>query len=92
MKTVKNFTTTLPSYILSWLDNMSKETNQHKNDIIEKALMLWKKEYAQRKISESYKNAMNDVEWAEFGNSGLEDWGETDKNENRDVIKNKRYV
>lgn len=90
MKTVKNFTTTLPSYILSWLDSMSKETNQNKNDIIETALRLWKKEYTQRKIAESYKDAMNDLEWVEFGNLGLKDW--ININENKPNIKRKKYV
>lgn len=89
MKTVKNFTTTLPSPVLNWLDVISKETNLQKNDIIENALKLWKKKYTQSKIAESYKNAINDPEWINFGNSEMNDWGEIKETS---VLKNKKYV
>ena len=71
---VKNFTTTLSPAVIAWLDGVAKETKQHKNDIIESALTLWKREYTQRKIAKSYENAMSDPEWVLFGNTGLEDW------------------
>ena len=95
MKTVKNFTTTLPLPVLSWLDNIAEETNQNKNDIIENALKLWKKKYIQMKIASSYENAMSDSEWVNFGNSGMKDWGELEENKTKKpkpVLKNSRYA
>lgn len=91
MKTVKNFTTTLPIPILDWLDKITKETKQNKNDIIEDSLKLWKKEYIQSRITESYKNAINDLEWVDLGNSNLKNWGEVENNKIK-KLKPKKYA
>ena len=75
-KKTKNFTTTLSHSAINWLDIVSKEIKQQKNEIIEDALRLWRREYIQKKISESYKNAKNDSEWLKISNEDLGYWGE----------------
>lgn len=71
---VKNFTTTLPSSTLSWLDEVAKESRQPKSRILEDALRMYQAEYARQRIVESYQNASDDAEMMELANVGLSEW------------------
>ena len=71
---VKNFTTTLPSSTLSWLDDVAQEKKLPKNRILEDALRMYQAEYSRQRVAESYRNASDDAEMIELANAGLSDW------------------
>jgi predicted transcriptional regulator len=71
---VKNFTTTLPTNTLSWLDEVAQESKQPKNRILEDALRMYQAEYIRKRIAESYRTSSNDAEMMELANAGLSDW------------------
>jgi hypothetical protein len=73
MKT-KNFTTTLSSGALSWLDSTAKETGKTRRSILEESMMLWKKKRQDEALRASYAKASTDPEWIALGNMGVSDW------------------
>jgi len=71
--TTKNFTTTLPTSTLIFLEKMSQDQKRPKNKILEEALKLWKQDLIRQKIKQSYAKAKKDPEWNDLGNIGFQD-------------------
>ncbi len=71
---VKNFTTTLPAYILNAIDIASKDLAIPKNEVIIKAFLNWNHARKQSFVAKSYASARDDFEWKNISQEGLSDY------------------
>ncbi len=75
-QTSKNFTTTLPTFMLRELDHAAKDLHVGKNDILTEAFLKWNRIRKQKMVAESYAKANMDPEWRGLAEMGMEDWNE----------------
>jgi hypothetical protein len=71
----RNFTTTLPEYMLADLREASEEMSVQKNDILIDAFTQWNKIRTQRLLAESYTKSAHDSEFQALAEDDIKDWG-----------------
>ena len=71
---VQNFTTTLSSSTINFLDTISKKDGVSKREVIEQALQAWQNKRIKNAIRKSYRSASGNSEMSKLANAGLLDW------------------
>lgn len=74
MKNVASYTSTLPSELLSQLNEFSEKLKIPKNKLIEISLKKYFEELKRREFAESFKRAAQDQEMQEMADEGLGDY------------------
>ncbi len=70
----RNFTTTLPEYILADLERAAHDLSVQRNAILIDAFVAWRKAHTQKMLAESYAKAAGDAEFQALAEEGFGDW------------------
>lgn len=74
MKNTKTFTSTISPELLGWLNKYSKQMKQTRRNLLEDAIVRYRKDIQRKQMREGFKRAAADASVIEFAEWGMDDY------------------
>ena len=76
MKTTQVFTSTISPEIIDWVNAYAKKVKRTRREVLEEALLRYKKEVKQKQMRDGFKRAALDSDTLEFAEWGMDDYSD----------------
>jgi len=74
MKNTQTFTSTISPNLIGWLNEYAKKTNKTRRDILEDAIVRYKKDVKRKAMADGFRRAVADTNMDEMTEWGMEDY------------------
>jgi hypothetical protein len=74
MKYAEKFTSTISPELLTWLTTRAKQTKQTRRQLLEEALIKYRKDIKKESMQKGFKRASKDISIVELAEWGMEDY------------------
>lgn len=76
MKTTQVFTSTISPEVIDWVNAYAKKVKRTRREVLEEALLRYKKEVKQKQMRDGFKRAALDSGTLEFAEWGMDDYSD----------------
>jgi len=74
VKNTKTFTSTISPELLGWLNEYSKQTKQTRRELLEDAIIRYRRDIKRKEMKKGFKRILADVSVVEFAEWGMDDY------------------